>query len=146
MPTRHEAVILALLDSLQTLGAEVMREETLPINCPAAGIVNVLDEDPIEVGYRLGSGVREYERKVSLEVIVMASDGASRTEMIDQQLVAIAQILHGSDLGGLVSYLLLNAAENADDIPMQDAVNLRGAVVPVALFYETSDNPMELQT
>lgn len=146
MPTRHEAVILALTGILQGQSSQVMREVVLPLECPAEGLVNVVAEDPVEVGIQLGTGVREYERKVSLELIVMASGSETLASVMDEKLPAIAQILHGSTLGGLIDYLLLNAPEDADDIPMQDAVNLRGAVVPVVLFYETSDNPMELQT
>ena len=45
-----------------------------------------------------------------------------------------------------ISFLLLGAPEGAEEIPMADIAILRGAVVPVTLFYETSDNPMEIQT
>lgn len=144
MPTKHEAVILALVEALQDHPAEVMREAVLPAACPAQGLLNVVDEDPVEAGFQLGTGVREWQRQFSLELVVTASDDDARKAALDAGLAVAADLLHGQTLDGLVTFLLIGPPEGADDIPMANAVDLRGAVVPVTLFYETSDNPMEM--
>lgn len=146
MPTKQEAVILALADALAGHTAQVMREEVLPQECPAEGLINIVDEDPVEAGYQLGSGVREWQRQVELEIIVYSEDDTALTGLLDSAAAEAVGLLLAADFEGLISYILIGAAQGADDIPMADAVFLRGATVPVTLFYETSDNPMEMHT
>jgi hypothetical protein len=146
MPTRHEAILQDLEAVLSAHPAEVTLEQDLPGECPVGGLLNIQPEDPVEAGFVLGAGVREWRRDVSLELIVRDSDPQARREKFDAALVAIADLVMGADLSGKISFLLLGAPEGAEEIPMADIAILRGAVVPVTLFYETSDNPMEIQT
>ncbi|MEP0155248.1 hypothetical protein [Pseudophaeobacter sp.] len=146
MPTPHEAILDALMAELETHAADVIQEEELPQVCPANGLINLVPEDPVEAGVSLGTGAREWSRQVGLEVIVKHEDAASRRNAIEDALVQLAGLITGSSLGGTATYLLIGPPERADDIPMAGAVDLRGAVVSVTLFYETSDNPMETLT
>ncbi|WP_435659706.1 hypothetical protein [Leisingera caerulea] len=146
MPTKQEAVILALLDALSGHTAQVMREEELPQECPPEGLINVIDEDPVEDGFQLGAGVREWRRRVELELVVYSEDRDALPNLLDSAAIRAVDLLRAADFAGLITHVHFGAAEGADDIPMADAVYLRGATVPVTLFYETSDNPMEKHT
>ncbi len=146
MPSRHEAIIAQLMTALAPHSSEVIREIELPVHCPANGLINLLPADPEEQDEHLGTGVREWNRVLELEVVVQDHDTAQRIAKLDASLVEIGALLHGSTLGGLVDYLRLGAPQDADNIPMEGAASLKGAVIPVTLFYETSNNPMETQT
>lgn len=146
MPTKQEAVILALLDALSGHPAVVMREEELPQDCPPEGLINVIDEDPVEDGFQLGAGVREWRRRVELELVVYSEDRENLPGLLDLAASQAVDLLRAANFSGLITHIHFDAAEGADDIPMANAVYLRGATVPVTLFYETSDNPMEMNT
>jgi hypothetical protein len=146
MTSRHETIVAALMSALSAHGSQVIRERELPVHCPANGLINLLPADPEEQEEHLGTGVREWDRVLELEVVVQDHDTAQRIVKLDASLVEIGALLHGSTLGGLVDYLRLGAPLDADDIPMEGAASLKGAVVPVTLYYETSNNPMETQT
>ena len=143
--TRHEAIIQALVAALAGHPSVVTREAELPQVCPPTGILNLMPRDPEEVGRRLGIGMREITRVVDLECVVQSGDPAIRATLLDTSLSAIGALLVGSTLGGLVDYLDVGEPVGADEVPMEGAASLKGATVPVTLFYETSNNPMETQ-
>lgn len=143
--TRHEAIVQALMAALGGVSAELMREEVLPIKCPDAGVLNVVPGDPEEVGFILGTGRREYERPVQLELVVRGADQTTRITRLEALLAAIAEPLVADlTLAGAVDHLLVDAPVDVENIPMEGASALKGAVVQLTLFYETSDNPMEV--
>lgn len=144
MPTKHEAILLALQASLSGLSAVVVRQEILPPRCPPSGVVNLVPKDPEEQDRRLGANIIEWRRAVDLEVVVQAATTELRAVALDAALAEIGAALFGSRLGELVDYLDLGPPVEADMIPMEGAHALAGATVEVALFYETSGNPMEM--
>jgi hypothetical protein len=146
MPTRHEAIVLGLIATLAAQPVPVWRQQVLPRHCPVTGIVNLVPQDPVETGHRLGVGVREWQRAIELEIIVQGQTATERSGALDVVVAPIGQILTGNTLGGLVDYIDLGPPQEADDVPMEGAESLSGAVVTVTLFYETSTNPMEIQT
>jgi hypothetical protein len=143
MPTKHEAITLALVAALSPHAARVMREQELPEYCPDEGLINVVPQDAEEEDQRLGTGVREFARVYELEVVVQDADETARAVALDAALAAAAGLLHGQLLGGLIDYLRLEAPQETEDVPMDGAASLKGAVLPVTVFYETPDNPME---
>ncbi|ETX26853.1 hypothetical protein [Roseivivax isoporae] len=143
MPTRHEAITRALVEALAPLAAEVHREADLPEIVPPESLVNVVPEDPEEIEQRLGTGVRDYARAYTLELVVQDPEPAARAAALDALVVAVATALHGQRFGGLVDFLRLSAPQDTDTVPMEGAASLTGAVVTVTAFYETPDNPME---
>jgi len=143
MTTVHENVVLALETALGAHTAEVLRERDLPATCPPEGLVNLVPGDPVEDGVRLGTGIREWRREIELEHLVTDRQAVTRNTLLDALLATTGQVLSGSTLGGAVDYLHLGPPQDADDVPMAGAETIRGAVVTVTLFYETSDNPME---
>jgi hypothetical protein len=146
MTTRHEAIIKSLVVVVGAHTATVMRETELPVRCPDEGVINIVPQDPEATGYQLGTGVREWTRPVQIELIVKHENSASRNALLDDASASLGALLHGNQLGGLISYLQLGPPGDVDVIPMEGAATLKGAVVEIALFYETSDNPMEIQT
>lgn len=144
MASPHESAITALMLGLTTHPAVILREEDLPQLCPDEGLINLVPEDPEEQGQHLGTGTREWQRRVELECVVQHGDGAVRTTRIDTALsLAAALLVSDSTLGGAVTWLRLDAPLDSDTVPISGAESLRAAVLPVTLFYETSDNPME---
>lgn len=144
MPSSHEAAIVALVAALADHPGEVMREEELPQYCPPEGLINAVPQDAEEADQHLGTGTREFDRVVELECVVQASSGTARDAALDEALQqAAALLLADTSLGGAVSYLRIEAPQGTDTVPMQGAESLKGAVLPVTLYYETPDNPME---
>ena len=144
MTSRHEAALDAILSALAPLAAQVMREEDLPVFCPPEGLVNLVPEDPEEEGQQLGTGIREWSRPVELECVVQAAEGPARAAALDMLLSQVAALLLADrSLGGMVSWLEPGAPQASDTVPMEGAESLKGAVLPVTLYYETPQNPME---
>ncbi|EPX82099.1 hypothetical protein [Salipiger mucosus] len=145
MPSPHEAAVVALEQVLAIYSPiAVMREEELPIACPAAGLMNIRPEDPEEEDQRLGSGIREWSRLIEIECVVQADTSDRRNELLDNMLTSVAGfLLANRTLGGAVDYLQPGAPENSEVVPMEGTDSLKGAVLPVTIYYETTDNPME---
>jgi len=77
-----------------------------------------------------------------------ALDNAPKTKLraaaLDMLLSQVAALLLADrSLGGMVSWLEPGAPQASDTVPMEGAESLKGAVLPVTLFYETPQNPME---
>ncbi len=146
MSTRHEAIVAGLVAALSGHTSDVLREEELPQRCPAAGLLNVVPQDAVEEDVQLGTGRREWSRQFQLEVVVQAAEQANRITALDTALTQIGVLLHQNTLGGLVDFLLIGPPGDVDTIPMEGAASLKGAIVVITVFYQTSDNPMEIQT
>ena len=146
MTTRHEAIVQGLVTALSAHAATVEREPDKALVVPAGGLITVTLGDPDETGFQLGTGIREWERVIVLGHVVDADSADARNAAVDAALSQTAMILNGSALGGLVDYLLLGPPLEPENMPFKGADSLRGTLVQVTLFYETSDNPMETQT
>ncbi|KAB2539659.1 hypothetical protein AL035_17775 [Salipiger aestuarii] len=144
MPSPHEAPILALLAAIDSHAARVMREHDLPVACPDEGLINLVPGDSQEEGVRLGAGTREWSREIDCELVVRGSTAAARADTLDVALVSLsALVLADRQLGGAVDWIEVGAPQQTDAVPMQGAETLAGAVLPVTIFYETTENPME---
>lgn len=143
MPSAHEAVLLALEAELASHTAVEMREQELPQTIPPEGLINIAPGDPVEDAFELGTGRRSYSREIELEHVVQGASKADRASLLDAILTETAGLLHLSVLGGAIDYLQVTAPQDADDIPIQGAASMKGAVLPIIVFYQTSHNPME---
>lgn len=146
MTTRHEAIVQALVAALAAHPAVIEREPDKDLSVTDSGLVTVTLGDPEEIGFQIGTGIREWERVIVLGHVVDADSAAARNAAVDAALTQTSAILHGSTLGGLVDFLLLGPPLEPENMPFKGADSLRGTLVQVTLFYETSDNPMETQT
>ncbi|WP_299558719.1 hypothetical protein [uncultured Sulfitobacter sp.] len=145
MATRHEAVVLALMAQLGGHAVPVSRQDELPRRCPDEGLLNLVPQDPVETGFRLGAGRREWQRPIDLEIVVQGETAQKRSSAFDELVGPVGVLLVGSVLGGLVDYIDLSAPQQINDVPMEGAETLLGGVITITLFYETSINPMEIQ-
>ncbi|MDO6587702.1 hypothetical protein Q4543_19505 [Salipiger sp. 1_MG-2023] len=144
MPSPHEAPVLALLTAIAGHVASVMREHDLPIACPDQGLINLVPGDPQEEGVRLGAMAREWVREIDCELVVHGATAAARADALDAALVSLSTlVLADRQLGGAVDWIEVGAPQQTEAVPMQGAETLAGAVLPVTIFYETTDNPME---
>jgi hypothetical protein len=143
MPTKPEAILLAFMEALGPHSATVLRETELPSECPEAGLINVVPADPKEGEEHLGGNVREWWREIELEAVVQNVDEAARAADLDAVIIELGALLHGERLGGLIDHLQIGSPVEGDDVPMDGAASLKGAVLPITIFYETTSNPTE---
>ena len=144
MPSKIETALVALQNVLSGHVATVLRSADLPVECPEAGVLNIVPGDPREVGRQLGTGRREFECVIEIEAVVQGATDTLRDAGLDASLISAAGLLLADrSLGGAVDYLDIDAPQETDEVPMAGAETLKGAVLPVTLFYVTTANPME---
>lgn len=143
MPSKHEAILAALIDILDAHTMTVEREPDLDRTVGANGLLSVAPADPVEEGRHLGTGAREWVRDVELEHIVRAASPAARGAAVDAAMAETVALLTEQTLGGRVDYIDLGGPEEADDVPFDGAETQRGAVLIARLYYTTSTNPLE---
>jgi hypothetical protein len=139
MTTRREEVLLALLDRLQTIpNATVKREEPLPENVPAAGLVILRDGDPGEPEVLLSPLSYLWQHQAEIEVIVQTSSNEA-SAALDTLLFEIGVVLAADrTLGGLVDWIEWTGPQTRD-LAIDGAAGLKGAVVTVTVHYASSD-------
>lgn len=147
MTTRHETIAAALVAAASSAtSAGVIREEILPVKCPINGLINVRFNDPEEEEQELGSLRRTWVRVAEIEIIVQSAIQADRIVKLDTILGEIGVAFLSENLAGTVDHLEISAPVEAEDMPMDGAASLKGSIVEITLFYQTSNNPMEIQS
>lgn len=136
--TKRETVIEALFTGLQSLEAKALRGEVLPERVPAAGLLILRDGDPGKPEVTMSPLAYHYEHRAEIEVVVQAGSGDRATTF--DTLVASLGVTLAADrtLGGLCDWVEPMAPEPVD-LPIEGAVSLKAAVIPVILHYSTSD-------
>lgn len=139
MPSQREAILSVLFETLRVNPtASVRRNEVLPEKVPAAGLVILRDGDPGEPEILLSPVSYMWRHRAPLDVVVGGAAQAARDDALDALLVAIGSVLDANrTLGGLVDYLEIGSP-SFEIVPIEGAVPIKGAVVPVILHYETS--------
>jgi hypothetical protein len=140
MTSAREAALLALYQRLQLVpGATVLRNEVLPAKMPAGGLVVLRDGDPGEPEVTLNPLIYLWQYRAELEVVVEAAISADRDTALDALLVAIgAALASDPTLGGVVDWSE-PGAPRTEDLAIEGAAALKGAVVPVTLVYTSAD-------
>lgn len=145
MVTRHEAVAQAITTAVRGLvegeGKPTVTRGALPERCPDEGLVNLVFEDPTEVGYQLGSLTREWSRVCSVGIVVQGNDDELRRGAFEAVLVAIGP-LQGTSIGDLVDYIGVDAASDAEETPIEGDSPVQAGLVELTIFYTTSNNPL----
>jgi hypothetical protein len=140
-PSAREAALLALHQRLQVVPATVRRNEVLPAKLPAAGLVILRDGDPGEPEVTLNPVTYLWQHRAEIEVVVEAATAAARDAALDALLVAIGEtVASDPTLGGAVEWSEAGAPRT-EDLAIEGAAALKGAVVPVTLVY-TSTQPL----
>jgi hypothetical protein len=141
-PSAREAALLALHQRLQLVpGATVLRNEVLPAKIPANGLVILRDGNPGEPEVTLNPLSYLWQHRAELEVVVEGAIPAERDATLDALLVAIGDTLSSDPtLDGAVEWSEAGAPRT-EDLAVEGAAALKGAVVPVTLVY-TSTQPL----
>jgi hypothetical protein len=135
----REATLGALLARLRTVdGPEAARNEVLPAKIPPDGLLILRDGDPGEPEVTLNPVTYLWQHRAELEVVVEAATPAERDTALDALLVAIGEALASDPtLGGAVEWSEAGAPRT-EDLAIEGAAALRGAVVPVTLVYTSA--------
>jgi hypothetical protein len=140
MTSTREAALQALLARLQTVGGpEVARNELLPAKLPAGGLVILRDGDSGEPEVTLNPVTYLWQHRSEVEVVVEGATSEQRDAALDALLVAIGQALAADPtLGGAADWSEASAPQT-QDLAVEGAAALKGAVVAVTLIYLTAD-------
>ena len=138
MPTPRETILTALHARLSALPATALRGEVLPERIPPAGLLILRDGEPGEPEVTLSPLTYHYQHRAEVEAIVQ---GADRDLAFDTLCESIAAVISADQtLGGLCDWVEADAPQPVD-LPVEGAVSLKAAVIPVMLHYSTA-NPL----
>jgi hypothetical protein len=139
-PSAREAALLALHQRLQLVsGATVLRNEVLPTKIPAGGLVILRDGDPGDPEVTLNPVSYLWQHRAELEMVVEEATGEARDAALDALLVAIGETLSSDPtLGGAAEWSEAGAPRT-EDLAIEGAAALKGAVVPMTLIYTSAN-------
>lgn len=145
MTTKREDVLQALTTALAGLSATVMRSESLPQDLPANGLVAIRNGTVGQNGPPTINPVTyDWEHVAELDILVPRAAGEDSAEAeirLDTLLEAVGQAIEADDtLGGAVDYAEAQSPQTSQ-LATDGAPEIRAAVVPVALWYSSS-NPL----
>lgn len=136
MPTTRETILSALHTRLSSLPATVLRGEVLPERIPHAGLLILRDGEPGEPEVTLSPLTYHFQHRAEIEAVVQ---GVDRDLAFDTLCASIAAVMSGDQtLGGLCDWVEAEAPEPID-LPVEGAVSLKAAVIPVVLHYSSAD-------
>ena len=141
MTSKTEAVLRALEARLQTIAIStrrVLRDEGVPQEVPADGLVILHDGDPGEPEELLGGqGPYLYAHDAEIGVIVQSAKPAVRAAKFDALKVAVAGALDADPtLGGAVDALIY-AAPAASEEGIEGMAGAKKGTIPVTLEYQS---------
>jgi hypothetical protein len=136
MPSIRETILVALLARLSALPATVLRGDVLPERVPTDGLLILRDGEPGEPEVTLSPLRYHYQHRSEIEAVVQSAD---RDTAFDTLAASIgAAIASDRTLGGHCDWVEAEAPETVD-LPIEGAVSLKAAVVPVVLSYSAMD-------
>ena len=132
--TRRERVLSAFFSRLGTLvGANVLRNEALPVRIPDGGLVILRDGEVTAIDITLNPRSEYHSHRVVVEAITIGDDAA-----LDTLMVAIGDVLAEDEtLGGLIETLTV-LPPDVGVTPVENAATLRHATLPVVVEYLVS--------
>jgi len=136
MPTLRETILAALHTVLQALPAIALRGDVLPERVPTNGLLILRDGEPGEPEVTLSPLRYHYQHRAEIEAVVQ---GADRDATFDTLTASIGVVIAADrTLGGLCDWVEAEAPRPVD-LPVEGAVALKAAVIPVMLHYSTAD-------
>ena len=135
--TQRETILSALADLLRTIpNVPVLRGEVLPERIPPAGLMILRDGEPGEPEVTLSPLTYHYRHRAEIEAVVQ---GANRDATFDALCASIGAVIAADrTLGGLCDWVEAEAPQPVD-LPVEGAASLKAAVIPVILYYSTTD-------
>jgi hypothetical protein len=137
MPSKSEAILSALFVVLDGVsGVEVKRNDPLPEDIGTGGLIVLRDGEPGEPDITLSPLRYDFEHLAEAEVYVQDADNDAT---FDSLKVAIgAAIAADRTLGGLCDWIE-GEAPRTEDLGIPGATSIKAAIIPIRLFYWTSD-------
>jgi hypothetical protein len=136
MPTSRETILTALHTLLQTLTATALRGEVLPERIPAAGLLILRDGEPGEPEVTLAPLTYHYRHRAEIEAVARGPDRDAAFDILAATIGAT--LAADRTLGGLCDWVEAEAPRPVD-LPVEGAVSLKAAVIPIILHYSTAD-------
>lgn len=143
MSSKRERILAALMAALEasllpSAARAVERGSPLPTTIPRGGLVILRDGEPGEPEVTLSPLAYHYSHRAEAEVFVQA-DQATRDEKFDALAVKIGEAVAADrTLGGLCDWVEAQAPRPAD-LPVEGGAPIKAAIVPIALYYTTTD-------
>lgn len=143
MPERTAEIVLqglfTVLKAGAPVGVDVWRNEPLPVELPASGVMILTDGAPGEPEETLSPHRYHYQHMARLEVIVEGADAATRDAAFDAILRAVGTAIAGDrTLGGACEWCEPMAPEPSE-ITVDGALPMKAATVDIMLHYTTAD-------
>lgn len=140
MASTRETALEGLYAVLQGLsGPTVERNVIVPQEVPVDGLLILRDGEPGEPDISFSPTLYSYEHRAEVDVIVQAGAVDDRQTDLDDLMADIAAAIAADrTLGGTVDYARTEAPQT-DDLAIEGAADIRAAIVPVILHYDTSD-------
>jgi len=138
--SKTEQILSALHTMLGTIpDVQVERNEAIPIQIPAGGLIIIRDGDP-GFGERTLGGFagRYYSHTVEIECYVQEADDTARDLKFDALLAAVdAKLQSDESLTGLV-FGMDYSRPNIDLEPIEGAPAIKSGVIELTLEYDTT--------
>jgi len=133
MPTARETILTALADRLRTVPhVPLLRGEVLPERMPPSDLITPRDGNPGEPGVTLSPLTYLYQHR---ELEVIAQTGEGRNARFDRLIGRIAAAIAAErTLAGHCDWI-----EGETQEPVDLAVGIQAAIVPVILHYSVAD-------
>jgi len=134
----RETILTALADLLRTIPhVPVLRGEVLPERIPPAGLMILRDGTPGEPGVTMSPLTYHFQHRAELEMIVQSA--TDRDALFDALVAQVGAVIAADrTLRGLCDWVEPEAAEPVD-LPVEGAASLKAGIIPITLYYATSD-------
>jgi hypothetical protein len=132
----RETILTVLHARLSALRATTLRGEVLPERVPTDGLLILRDGESGEPEVTLSPLRYHYQHRAEIETVVQ---GANRDAAFDTLCASIGAVITADrTLDGLCDWVEAEAPQSVD-LPVEGAVSLKAAVIPVILSYSTAD-------
>ena len=141
MASTRETALAGLHTVLAALsGPTVQRNGKIPTEIPVGGLLNLNDGEAGEpVDVVLSPTIYSYEHRAEIDVLVQDGTETERDSALDTLLLSIdTAIAADTTLGGTVDRVEAQAPEEAGTEPVKGGSDIKGCIVPVILYYETT--------
>ena len=133
----RETILSALHTRLSMLPTGALRGDVLPERVPAQGLLILRDGEPGEPEVTLSPLRYHYQHRAEIEAVVQGTN--DRDAAFDTLCVSIGAVITADrTLDGLCDWVEAEAPQSVD-LPVEGAVSLKAAVIPVILSYSTAD-------
>ena len=136
MASVRETILTALHARLSALSATALRGDVLPERVPTEGLLILRDGEPGDPEVTLSPLRYHFQHRAEIEAVVQGTDRDAAFDTLTASIVAA--LAADRTLGGLCDWVEAEAPRPVD-MPVEGAVSLKAAVIPVVLHYSTAD-------